>query len=187
MEPFIGQIIMFGGNFAPRGWAFCDGQLLAISSHSALFSILGTTYGGDGRTTFGLPELRGRVAVHSGNGPGPGLQQMKLGQKGGSATTTLNLANLPAHTHTATVNSTLKLRASSATGNTDDPDGSTLAGGLDSYVSGNADVDLNSSMLNGGVTVQNSSTGSGKAFNNMQPYQGVNYIIALVGTYPSRS
>lgn len=81
MDPFIAQIIMFAGNFAPRGWAFCDGQLLSIQQYLALFSILGTTYGGDGRTTFALPDLRGRVAMHAGNGPG--LGSYKLGQKGG--------------------------------------------------------------------------------------------------------
>ncbi len=181
MEPFIGQVILFAGNFNPRGWAFCDGQLLPISSNSALFSILGTTYGGDGRTTFGLPDLRGRVAVHEGTGPG--LPAVRLGQKSGNATTTLAVQNLPSHTHT--IANTLTLRASSATGNTDDADGGTLAGGLDTYVEGNADVDLNATMLSGAVTAQN--TGSGTAFSNMQPYLGLNYIIALVGTYPSRS
>ena len=83
-DPFIGQIVMFGGNFAPRGWAFCDGQLLSIASNSALFSILGTTYGGDGRTTFGLPDLRSRVPV--GEGTGPGLPAIRLGERGGSTT-----------------------------------------------------------------------------------------------------
>ena len=85
-DPFIGEIIMFGGNFAPRGWAFCNGQLLAINDNQALFSILGTTYGGDGRTTFGLPDLRGRVSVHVGGftGTGPGLSEIRLGEKGGS-------------------------------------------------------------------------------------------------------
>ena len=95
MEPFIAQIMMFGGNFAPRGWAFCDGQLLPISQYSALFSLLGTTYGGDGRTTFGLPDLRGRVAIHPGNGPG--LSSIRLGEKGGTETNTLSTAQLPPH------------------------------------------------------------------------------------------
>ena len=88
-DPFIGEIVMFGGNFAPRGWAFCDGQLLAISSNTALFSILGTTYGGDGRVTFGLPDLRGRVAIHAGSGPG--LSPRPLGQKSGSQTSNVTL------------------------------------------------------------------------------------------------
>ena len=93
MEPFIGQVIAFGGNFAPRGWAFCDGQLLAISQNTALFSILGTIYGGDGRTTFALPDLRGRATVHPGNGPG--LSSRRLGEKGGSETNTLTTNQLP--------------------------------------------------------------------------------------------
>lgn len=96
-EPFLGQIIMFGGNFAPRGWAFCDGQILPISQYSALFSILGWTYGGDEQTTFALPDLRGSVPVHEGNGPG--INNVTLGEKNGNETTTLTNSNLPAHTH----------------------------------------------------------------------------------------
>jgi len=98
IEPFIGEIAMFGGNFAPRGWAYCNGQLLAISNNDALFSLLGTIYGGDGRTTFALPDLRGRVPMHWGNGPG--LSDYRIGQKSGSETTTLNVLQLPAHNHT---------------------------------------------------------------------------------------
>ena len=99
-EPFIAEIIMFGGNFAPRGWAFCDGQLLAINTNQALFSLLGTTYGGDGRTTFGLPDLRGRVPVHPGTGPG--LTQRRLGEKGGTETNTMNINQMPEHNHIIT-------------------------------------------------------------------------------------
>src|SRR3954465_13916452 len=95
--PFIGQISLFGGNFAPRGWAFCKGQLLAISQNTALFSILGTTYGGNGQTTFALPDLRGRVPIHFGQGPG--LSSYALGETGGAETTTLTVNELPAHTH----------------------------------------------------------------------------------------
>jgi microcystin-dependent protein len=98
-DPFIAEIIMFAGNFAPRGWAYCDGQILAISSNTALFSILGTTYGGDGRTTFGLPDLRGRSAIHVGYGHGPGLSTIRLGDRSGAETTTLTTNNLPSHTH----------------------------------------------------------------------------------------
>ena len=94
-DPFIAEIMIFAGNFAPRGWAFCDGQLLPISSYQALFSLIGTTYGGDGRSTFGLPDLRGRTAVHEGSGPG--LSNIRLGQRGGSETIII-----PAHTHTIT-------------------------------------------------------------------------------------
>ena len=96
-EPFVGEIRMFAGNFAPRGFAFCDGQLLAISQNDALFALLGTTYGGDGRTTFALPDLRGRVPVHAGSGPG--LTRRTLGQRAGSEQETLTLSQIPAHNH----------------------------------------------------------------------------------------
>ena len=98
-EPFIGEIRIFGFNFAPRGWALCDGQLLPISQNSALFSLLGTIYGGDGRTTFALPDLRGRAALHEGTGPG--LSPRQLGQRSGSETNTLTVNQLPPHTHQA--------------------------------------------------------------------------------------
>jgi len=97
MDPFLAQIILFGGNFAPRGWAFCDGQLLAINQYQALFSLLGTTFGGDGRTTFALPDLRGRAPIHAGSGPG--LTTRRLGEKGGTETNQLNSLQLPAHGH----------------------------------------------------------------------------------------
>jgi microcystin-dependent protein len=100
VEPFIAEIMMFAGNFAPRGWALCDGQLLSVSSNAALFSLLGTTYGGDGRTTFALPDLRGRTAIHPGSGPG--LSTRRLGERGGSETTTLSISQMPAHNHTIT-------------------------------------------------------------------------------------
>jgi microcystin-dependent protein len=99
-EPFIGEIMIFGGNFAPRGWAFCDGQLLPVSQNTALFSLLGTTYGGDGRTTFALPDLRGRVPLHPGTGPG--LSSRQLGEKGGTETNVLTIGQMPAHNHTIT-------------------------------------------------------------------------------------
>ncbi|SEK18994.1 Microcystin-dependent protein [Maribacter orientalis] len=170
MEPFIAQIMMFGGNFAPRGWAFCDGQLLPISQYSALFSLLGTTYGGDGRTTFGLPDLRGRVAIHPGNGPG--LSSIRLGEKGGTETNTLSTAQLPPHTHGVSV-------PSKEEGNTDVPAGNYVAGaGLDSF-----GTITDSSMK----TFQTLNAGGGQSINNIQPFQCVNYIIALQGIFPSRS
>ena len=104
VEPFIGEISMVAFTFAPRGWAFCDGQLLAISQNTALFSLIGTTYGGDGRTTFALPDLRGRVPLHMGNGPG--LTSRPEGQKGGSETVTLTVSQMPAHNHQANASST---------------------------------------------------------------------------------
>ena len=163
-EGFIGEVRMFAGNFAPRGWAFCDGQLLAISSNSALFSILGTTYGGDGRTTFALPDLRGRVAV--GVGQGPGLSQRWQGQKFGSETNTLTTMNLPAHNHS------VNIKANAGGNNV--PSNSIIS------VDGKSTKAVtNSKVIN--------STGVGQPINNMQPSLGIRYIICLQGIYPSRS
>lgn len=182
MDPFLGQIIMFAGNFAPRGWALCDGQLLPISSNSALFSILGTTYGGDGRTTFALPELRGRVSIHKGSGPG--LPDVDLGERAGNATTTLVQNNLPAHSHTADV-SGLRVGVSTGTQNSDDPDGAVLAAGPEIFTSNAADASMGAGSVAGSLTLGN--TGNNTAFSNMPPFTGLNYIIALVGTFPSRN
>ncbi len=178
MDPFIGEIIMFGGNFAPRSWAFCNGQLLAISSNSALFSILGTTYGGDGRTTFGLPDLRGRAPVHAGRGPG--LSDRRLGAKGGVETVVLNESQMPQHTHAAT--STIHVHDEDGT--TEASSGAILANGASNiYSTGAADAALNAAA----ATTANANTGGSQAHDNMQPWATVNYIIALQGTYPSRS
>jgi len=177
MEGYLAQVIGFAGNFAPSNWAFCHGQLLAISSNSALFSLLGTTYGGDGRTSFGLPDLRGRVFV--GEGDGPGLPSNRLGERGGSSTTTLVTANLPPHSHTAT------LHAESAEGITGNPGGALLG-----VITGDTKIYAPSVaadqvvMSPDSVTV--SSTGSGLGFNNEQPFQVLNYIICTQGLYPSR-
>nr|WP_193786887.1 tail fiber protein [Lacinutrix algicola] len=175
MEQFIGQIMMFGGNFAPRNWAFCNGQLLGISQHQALFSLLGTNYGGDGRTTFGLPDLRGRVPVHAGNGPG--LPPAKLGQKGGAATVILDINQIPAHAHSAAIEAVNPLpRGENAVTN---PTGAYNALG-GAYAMGK-----NTKMAADSVSV--GQTGGNQAHDNMQPYQVVNYIIALDGIFPSRS
>lgn len=177
-EPFIGEIRAFGFNFAPRGWAQCDGQLLPIAQYSALFSLLGTTYGGDGRTTFGLPDLRGRSAVHEGSGPG--LIPVQLGQKGGAETTTLSVANMPSHNHVAV------LHAEAKPGTLRGPAGNMLAiasTGADIYTP--ADPKENKAMAADSIVVNN--TGGGQAFNNRDPFQVVNYCIALQGIFPSRS
>jgi microcystin-dependent protein len=167
-DPTIAEISMFGGNFAPRSWANCDGQLLPISQNTALFSILGTTYGGDGRTTFGLPELRGRVAVHTGSGPG--LTPRQMGQRSGSETNTLTIAQLPSHGHAINARDE---------GTTDDPTGAFIAGdGTNAFGSSSNVAMANTSVAN---------TGGGQAFNNMQPYMVVRYIIALQGVFPSRN
>ena len=180
---FIGEVRMFAGNFAPRGWAFTDGQLLAISSNTALFSILGTTYGGDGRTTFGLPGLRGRTAIHPGQGPG--LTSRRLGQKVGTETNTLSTGNLPSHSHSATT--TVTLRAFSGAGDLSAPATHALADDANDriYSSSAPDVDMSPAAINSSTTVAN--TGNNQAVNNMQPSLGINHIICLVGFFPSRN
>lgn len=179
MEPFIGQIIMFGGNFAPRSWAFCNGQLLPINEHQALFSILGTMYGGDGRTTFGLPDLRGRVPMHPGNGPG--LSPRNIGQKGGTETNTLTQNQLPAHTHTAS--GTVKPLCKNGSGDETNPVGGFPASGTTDLYAESSNGEMGEST----VSVSVSSTGGGADVNNMQPFQCINYIIALQGIFPSRN
>jgi microcystin-dependent protein len=165
-EPFIGEISMCGLNFAPRGWAFCDGSLLAISSNTALFSILGTIYGGDGRTTFALPDLRGRVPIQQGNGPG--LSSRRLGERGGAETHTLTAADIPQHNHGAFV--------SNGNGTSQLPTNSTIA------------TFNNTSLDNSNLTTLNnmvSNAGGGQSHNNMQPISVVSFIIALTGVFPS--
>jgi len=186
--PFIGQIQLFAGNFAPRGWSFCEGQLLPISQNTALFSILGTIYGGDGRTTFALPDLRGRAPISPGSGPG--LSTRPLGQRSGSPTNTLNATQLPAHTHIVTGTTT---KVSNADGTTNNPDGKVLAVGktvVDRSTSYNATIygdAANANMAANDVAVTVGNTGGSQPINNMQPYLAVNYIIALQGLFPSRS
>ncbi|REE80357.1 microcystin-dependent protein [Lutibacter oceani] len=185
--PLMGTIQIFAGNFPPRGWAFCDGQLLAISGNSALFSILGTTYGGDGRTTFALPDLRGRELI----GPrrGPGLSDFRLGQRSGTETNTLNNTQLPSHTHIA--QGTTKV--SNTEGTTNNPDGKVLTVGkavVDRTTSYNANIygdTANTNMATNNVAVTVSNTGGNLPINNRSPYLAVNYIIAMVGIFPSRN
>ena len=165
---------MFGGNFAPRGWALCNGQLLAISQNSALFSILGTTYGGDGRTTFGLPDLRGRAPLHAGNGPG--LTPRSLGQKSGSETNTLTTANLP--------QIPLKVSSANASQTAATSGASIAAPGSTDGRTFTPTEGFNTATPD--ITLANQG-GSSIPINNMQPYQAVNYIIALLGTFPSRN
>lgn len=165
-EGMIGEVKMFAGNFAPRGWMFCEGQLLPIAQHSALFSILGTIYGGDGRTTFALPDLRGRVPVGVGNGPG--LTPHDQGEKNGSETTTLNATNIP--------NSTITNIPAYKVDPTNDSD---------TFTPGNTSVLTVGNAANS--TVRANGTGTNQAVNNMQPYLGMHYIICIQGTFPSRS
>jgi microcystin-dependent protein len=182
-DPFLAEIVMFGGNFAPRGWAYCDGQLLAISSNQALFSLLGTTYGGDGRTTFGLPDMRGRTAI--GPRTGPGLSSYTLGQRGGAETVTLTQQQMPSHNHTASTTATL--HATDATGRTFVPTGAVLASKRRTNIYRDAapDVDMHADSITATTTVNNN--GGSQAHENRMPYLAINHIIALVGTFPSRN
>ena len=172
-EPFLGQILLFGGQFEIRGWAFCDGRLLSIAENSALFALLGTTYGGDGVSTFALPDLRGRAPLHYGPTQGPGLSPYVEGQVGGSETVTLTQQELPAHNHAVSVG------ASNGAPSSSRPIGSIYASGTMYDAAANAGGSL------GAVTVANE--GSNGAHNNMEPYLAINYIIALEGIFPSRN
>lgn len=161
---------MFAGNFAPRGWAFCDGQLLAVSQNDALFSLLGTIYGGDGRTTFGLPDLRGRIPIHAGHGPG--LSERRLGAKGGAEKVTLTVNQLPSHGH--------RLQAVDETAVEVNPSGRMLGR------TGIGDLYVNI----GDVAIMNTESitkvGGSRSHTNLMPFLCVHFIIALVGIYPSR-
>ncbi|ARE39178.1 Microcystin dependent protein [Rhodovulum sp. P5] len=170
-EPFIGEIMMVGYTFCPRSWAEANGQLLPISEYSALFSLYGTTYGGDGRTTFALPDLRGRVPMHVGSGPG--LSPFQLGQKGGSEANTLTANQMPPHTHS--------LNATTADGGSGDPTGNLMAGTgrTEIYAAGSPNAQMSRAAVG--------SAGGGQAVNNMQPFQVLRFCVALQGIFPSRN
>ncbi len=171
-EPFIAEIRIFAGNFAPRGWAFCDGQLLPIAENTALFSLIGTIYGGDGRTTTALPNLQGRAPMHPGHGAG--LTSRRLGEKTGTEVVTITEAQLPNHNHT--------LRANSSYGTDEAPAATkSLAASFPIPLYSSSDtslVDMAFEAL--------SETGGGQYHNNIQPFLALNFIIALMGLYPSR-
>lgn len=168
-EPFVGQMVWVPYNFAPRGWAFCDGQLLSISQNTALFSLLGTTYGGDGRTSFALPDLRGKLLI--GPGQGPGLADYQLGETGGSPTHTLLESEIPVHSHA--------LQATTATADQTTPTARLLAQAAAGKLYGTTPTaTMAASALD--------STGGGQAHNNLMPYGTLNCIIALQGVFPSR-
>ena len=169
MDPFLGELRLFGFNFAPVGWAMCQGQLIGISQNTALFSLLGTMYGGDGMSTFGLPDLRGRTAV--GMGQGPGLADYVQGQVGGTETVTLTAAQLPAHNHSVAASSAATGKSPAATVPGYTADGSTYGT--------TADLAMSPTMVGGG--------GGGQPHANLQPYLALNWCIALQGIFPSRS
>lgn len=194
MDGFIGELRAFGGNFAPRAWAFCNGQLLSIAQNQALFSILGTTYGGDGRTTFALPDLRGRVPISQGTGPG--LSTVKLGQRSGIEYVNLNTLQIPSHDHTASFTQTggiAQFPATTDTATKEEPEnGDVLATtdvGGNGYIYSNATADT--TLASGSVTtaanVQVFNQGASSAHNNMQPSLTIHWIICMFGTFPSRS
>lgn len=171
-EPFLSQINMVGFNFAPRGWALCDGQILPINQNQSLYSLLGTTYGGDGRTSFALPDLRGRTPVHFGSGTSG--QNIPLGGKGGAETVTLTMAEIPSHSHS--------FRCNSGSGTTSNPLNNYYAEtgfGDNEYIASGTSQPMGANSLR--------NTGGGQSHENMQPYLTINYIIALQGVFPSRS
>lgn len=165
-QPFIGEIRMFGGNFPPLGWAFCDGSLLAISENDALFNLIGTTYGGDGQSTFALPDMRGRIPIHQGAG-------FVLGQLGGTETETISLAQYPSHTH--------NLLASGNPGtSTAGPTGVTGTTAVNIYGSGPA----SEAMAANAISI---APGGSQPHDNMAPFLCVNFIISLFGIFPSQN
>jgi microcystin-dependent protein len=174
-EPYIGQIILFAGNFAPKGWAFCEGQILSIAQNTALFSILGTTYGGNGQTTFALPDLRGRVPIQPGQGPG--LSPYTLGEMSGVENVNLLITQIPAHNH--------MLEASGAQGDSPSPSGAVPAVTVDP----NSQQPLNSYASTPNTTMAPASVslvGGSQPHTNVQPYLAINFIIATEGIFPSR-
>ncbi len=174
--PYLGGIFMFAGNFAPRGFALCQGQLMSISQNTALFSILGTTYGGDGIQTFALPDLRGRAPVGAGNGPG--LSPVTLGELAGTQNATILTSNLPAHTHS--------LNASTSAGTQPLPTGNVLASVQDSQ-GGQSTAYINAAPNTPMAPTSIGQTGNGLPISIQSPYLGLNFIIATQGVFPSRN
>jgi microcystin-dependent protein len=167
--PFLGEIRMFGCNFAPRGWASCSGQVMSIQQNTALFSLLGTYYGGNGQTNFALPDLQGRAPMAFGNGPG--LTGRSLGESGGSERVTLSANEMPSHSHTVTAQTSRADRANAT--------GAALASGTEPlYVAGLLDTGMHPQAVG--------PAGNSFAHNNLQPYLAVNFCIALQGIYPAR-
>ncbi len=172
-EPFIGEIRIFAGNFAPRGWQLCQGQILPIAQNTALFSILGVTYGGNGQTTFALPDLRGRYPMQQGQGPG--LSPRALGEQGGTETVTLLSNQMPAHNHA--------LVCSNAQADQGTPEGNVLAADQGGTTFNFVAAPINATM--NPVTI--GVAGGSQPHSNMSPFLAINFIIALEGIYPSRN
>ncbi len=169
-QPYVGEIRMFGGNFAPLGWMFCDGSILSISQNDVLFALIGTTYGGDGQQTFALPDLRGRAPVHQGTGPGGSTRT--IGELGGTETVTLTATQMPQHTHTLKASSGLSTGAAGA-------NGVLAATSVNIYGSGPPTTPMAAQAI--------SAQGGAQPHENMAPYLAVSYIISLFGIFPSRN
>ena len=187
VEPFVGQILLFPFNFAPRGFAFCHGQLLPISQNTALFSLLGTFYGGDGRSNFALPDLRGRAPV--GFGQGQGLSNYEQGSRGGSETIALLTSELPAHIHATTNALTATARARNGPANQRTPVGNVPAIEAMGVTATYSDAVPDANMKLGAIALSGAtaSAGSSQPHDNLQPYLTLNYCIALQGVFPPRS
>lgn len=187
-EPFIGEVCIVPYNFAPRGYAFTNGQIMPIAQNTALFSLLGTTYGGNGQTTFALPDTRGRVII--GAGQGPGLSNYQLGEVGGAENVTLTVNQMPIHNHAANTSVVVKAVGVSATGNADGPGGNTWAakprGGQYSSAAPNVDMAAGAIQVSSATTTVGISGGS-QPFSIVQPFVVLNPIIALEGIFPSRN
>ncbi len=189
-NPFLGQIQAFGSNFPPRGWGNCDGTLLSISQNTALFALLGTIYGGDGRTNFALPDLRGRSALHFGQGPG--LRNYRQGVRGGSETTTMTTAQMPSHNHTIGTHNH-KLRATTAVADSRGPATTKLLGAAAAniYATPRTLVDLSDTAPNQAISeavgAPSSDTGGNQPLNNLPPFLVIEVSIALQGIFPSRN
>ncbi|NQZ70711.1 MAG: phage tail protein [Lentisphaeria bacterium] len=192
VNPYLGEVMPFAGNFAIRGWAFCDGQLLSIAANTALFSILGTTYGGNGRTTFALQDLRGRSIIHPGSGPG--LSTFRLGERGGAENHRMTIQQMASHNHTMTGAPTVAVKTTSEDGEDSVPNGNILAkpipstGKVDAYA---GDTNTGAGALDGVTakvgTLAAAYTGNQQAFSIRNPFLGINMEIALQGVFPSRS
>ncbi len=178
-DQFIGEIRMFAGNYPPKGWAFCDGQLMPISQNTALFSLLGTNYGGNGQTTFALPNLNGRTPI--GAGQGSGLTDRYLGESGGADNVTLSTNELPSHQHSMVASGSVTLPANGTTGDTDSPANVNPANVTNGY-----SATAGSNMKTTDYKIELSNVGSSLPHNNLQPYLVLRYIIALQGIYPQR-
>lgn len=185
MEGTIAEIRMFAGTFAPRNWAFCNNQTIAIAQNTALFSLLGTTYGGNGQTTFALPDFRGRIPV--GAGTGPGLSNYQLGQKGGTESFTISNANFPPHTHPLSGSVTMKGNGNPAATDADAPQ--------NNYPGTVTGTNMYSSVNNGSglanmqtqLTAAAAGSASPAPLTNIQPVMGMNYVICMFGIFPSRN